>query len=385
MQLGTSLNKTVTFFCDLHADAEAFLSSLKLGQLITPESTLQKVTLSSKGRQGQIIIGGDCFDKGPSNLALLDLLGELKKQQANLVLLAGNHDVRVYAGLLALDVMDDLRQSHFFVRMGRKAAPFLAEIYHNYCQDDTVVKLADSLILDKLFPEEQWFEHFPNYAQSLLSPRAIQKEVRQIKTKKHDFLAACGALGLNLKQIYQAALKAQELFIRPNGRYAWYFQSLQLMHQSGNYLFSHAGIDDEIAHQMTQMSVATLNQQFQQSLREGLIFEMYYSAFGNVFRTKYRDKDYPLTEQGSAYLKQQQIYALVNGHRSHQNGQQLFVRAGLLNFECDTQLNRNCRTRAKMKTLGEAVTVFAQDGTVHALGNDLPQPKTFHPSFLATA
>lgn len=121
--------KETYFFCDLHADAEAFLRSLKRSQIVTKESSLEKIQLTDKGLQGQIMIGGDCFDKGPSNLQLFYLLHQLKQQQVDLVLLAGNHDIRVYAGLLALNFMDDLRQSHFFVRMGRKVASFLAEVY----------------------------------------------------------------------------------------------------------------------------------------------------------------------------------------------------------------------------------------------------------------
>lgn len=376
-------DKETYFFCDLHADAEAFLRSLKLSQLVTEDSRLETVQLTDKGLQGQIMIGGDCFDKGPSNLQLFQLIHQLKKQQADLILLAGNHDIRVYAGLLALNFMDDLRQSHFFVRMGRKVASFLVEIYQVYCQNEPSPTLSDGQILNELMPQADWFKDFPEYAVSFMSQSQIEKELRQIKHKQVDLLTACADLGLGLQQVYQAAHKAKQLFIDKDGEYNWFFQELVLMHRSGSYLFSHAGLDDYVAQQIVEQDVNKLNLDFKEAMSKGLIFEMYYSAYGNVFRTKYREKDFPLTKVGSRLLKSQRIFALVNGHRSHLNGQQLFIREGLLNFECDTQLNANCRKQAKIKTPGEAVTIFSTNGLVSALCSELSQPKQFHPALIS--
>ncbi|MBD3611826.1 MAG: metallophosphoesterase, partial [Hydrogenovibrio crunogenus] len=98
-------NQDTYFFCDLHADADAFLRSLKLSYLVTLDSTIDSIQLTTKGMHGQIIIGGDCFDKGPSNLALFKLIRLLKQAHCDLILLAGNHDIRIYAGLLAIDFM----------------------------------------------------------------------------------------------------------------------------------------------------------------------------------------------------------------------------------------------------------------------------------------
>lgn len=370
------------FFCDLHADAAAFLRSLKLSQLITLDSEIGHITLTSAGRKGKIIIGGDCFDKGPSNLALFRLIGELRAQHSNLVLLAGNHDIRVYAGLLALEFADDLRQSHFFVRMGRKTASLLAEIYHQYCDNEPELQLSDAQISHYIFPQPEWFELFPKYAKHFMSSTKLEKEIQSIHFKQQDFLEACREHGLDLKAIYQAALKAKQLFLDPQGEFSWFFEELDLVHQSGSYFFSHAGIDDIIAEKMLNQGYQTLNHNFREQMRNGLIFQMYYSEYGNVFRTKYREKDWPLTEIGSQYLKHQGIYAIVNGHRSSHNGQKLYVRQGLLNFDCDTKLNANCRKKNNILTLGEAVTVFHTSGDVRAHCSDVPSTKMFHPKHL---
>lgn len=372
--------KEIHFFCDLHADAEAFLRSLKLSQLISMDSQLDHVVLTQKAQDAQVIIGGDCFDKGPSNLALFRLIGQLYRQQLDLIVLAGNHDIRIYAGLLALDNMDDLRQAHFFVRMGRKTAAFFAEVYHEYCQDEVELTVPESLIQNQLMPSEDWYLHFPNYAQHFMPTASIEKEIRQIQKKSVDFIDACHELGLSLKQVYQAAIKAKQLFVDPQGEFAWFFNRLDLIHLSGNYLFSHAGIDDIMSNKLVESSAEEINQHFRQQLDQGLIFQMYYSEYGNVFRTKYRNKDWPLTSIGTGKLKALGIHAIVNGHRSHKTGQQLFVRQGLLNFECDTQLNTNCRRKNNNPVPGEAVTIFYPDGKVSALCSDIEPIKMFHPT-----
>jgi len=368
------------FFTDLHADAEAFLRSLKLSHLVTLDSTVSNIQLTTKAMSGRIIIGGDCFDKGPSNLQLLKLIHQLRP--ADLVILAGNHDIRLYAGLSAMDFMADPCQSHFFVRMGRKVIKLFEEVYLTYCSNLAEVTLTDAEIRAKLFPGKDWSNRFRIDAKPFLSAKKIHKECQQIARKQQDFTQAWSELGFNLKQLYQAVEQTRRLFMDAEGEFAWFFSSLDLLHVSGSYCFSHAGMDDEMAEKLSHQSVADLNHQLHQHLQAGHIFQLYYSAFGNVFRTKYRENDWPLTERGAAHLKQRHLFALVNGHRSHLGGQQLFFRQGLLHFECDTLLNANCRQKSNRQSLGEAVTIFYADGMVSALSGDYPATKQFHPKDL---
>ena len=168
----------IHFFCDLHADADALLNSLKLSGLIKETSTRDELHLTHQAQQARILIGGDCFDKGPSNLALFRLLNKLRHKELDLTLLSGNHDLRVYAGLLATDHLNDLRQAHFFVRMGRKTAAFFAEVFEQYCQDEQYESLPQSLIESQLMPDEQWFELFPQYACNFMTTKEIKKELK---------------------------------------------------------------------------------------------------------------------------------------------------------------------------------------------------------------
>jgi len=373
------------FFCDLHADAPAFLRSLKAGKLITNSSSLDKIELTSRGQNAQIIIGGDCFDKGPSNLALFKLINDVRLQNANLTILAGNHDIRFFAGLLALDLKHLPEQSHFFTRMGRKTAALFYEIYINYCQSQPPCPLSSDEIKQRLFPNDSWQKTFPEIAKDFMSPKKLAKELKQIEHKQSDFIEACQQLGMNLQQVYQAVEKARELFIEETGAFSWFLKELKLMHRNGSYLFCHAGLDDQMIQILKNQSIQEINQAMLKQLTQGELFKLYYSCYGNVFRTKYRESDFPLTKSGIQSLYQQGIFALVNGHRSHLNGQQISIREGLIHFECDTELNANCRQKSQLTAEGFSCTVFYKNGLVSAISSECRQERQFHPRQLQSA
>lgn len=363
-------NKPIHFICDLHADGEALLASLKLGQLLTQNATLEQPVLTDSAAQATVVIGGDCFDKGPSNLTLFRLLRQLQQAGLDLQILAGNHDLRVYAGLLATDCQNDLRQAHFFVRMGRKAASLFAEVFQQYCLELPLPKTPASWIKNSLMPDEDWFELFPQYARNFMTAKQIKKELKQIRKKRIDFIQAWREYGYDWQHLALAVEKTKQLFIEPNGEFYWFFQNLELMQRHGSYLFCHAGVDDRIIHRMQDEGFERLNQEFNQKLQQGKIFEIYYSELGNMVRTKYRDKDNPLSELGVQALKNQGIHALVNGHRAHINGQQLVFRNKLLHIECDAELNANCRAKSQLAPGASAVTIFNTCGTVSALSSN---------------
>jgi hypothetical protein len=62
----------IFFFSDLHADTDAFIASLVASGGIKKTGAYdQQFKLTAAGRKAHFVIGGDCFDKGPSNLRLL--------------------------------------------------------------------------------------------------------------------------------------------------------------------------------------------------------------------------------------------------------------------------------------------------------------------------
>ncbi|WFE67846.1 hypothetical protein P8S54_06320 [Thiomicrospira sp. R3] len=360
------------FFCDLHADAQAFLRSLKQAGLITHDLPHQPLRLTLKGLKTRIIIGGDCFDKGPSTLALLRLINNLLTLKPDTILLAGNHDVRFLAGLLALKKTHDPLQSHFFGRMGKKAIMLFAEIYQEKGEHPNPQHQAH-------FVDEQWMKSFKKSAKKHLTKKYIKTEISQLLVKQHSMKKAWLKRFDNTQQLNHAISWAHELFLKPDGEFYNFFKSLKLVHTEGSFLFSHAGIDDQLANLIHQGQLEKINLIFQQKLHQSQLFDLYYGALGNAFRTKYRNYDWPFTAKGAQHLKAKHIFALVNGHRHHLNGQQLLVKNGLLNFECDTQLNCHCRSKEGMQIPGWSVTIFHQDGSVSARSSDHSHLNVFQP------
>lgn len=371
--------KPVLFITDLHADAQALTDSL------SEVGVYHHNQITELGRHIQLIIGGDCLDKGPSNLELLDRIKTLKDQGATLHLLAGNHDMRLLMGLRSLRLRriqpNDPGNQHLFVRMGHKAIPLFQEVYQRFRPSvaallETTPSEADCR--SQLYPPDSWFETFPNYAQAFLNPHAIEKEVRRMKEKVASFAADCQALGMTLREVYAAARFCDQLFLESGGTYAWFFQDMQLLHREGSFLFLHAGLDDEMVELITQHSPAYVNTLFTETTRSDL-FEFYYGTLANSMRTKYRIQDRPLTEAGVSALNHAGVYAIVHGHRSNVDGQQLRVRHGLLHIESDITLNQNCRQKSNIATPGSGATLILPEGKILGISQDYPAIKVFTP------
>lgn len=368
------------FFCDIHADTEALLLSLKAsGGIISNGPGDTDYELSPLGRDALFVIGGDCFDKGPDNLRLLRALRGLCQKQASVSILAGNHDLRTYLGL-AYAERREIRFQHLFVRMGKKAIPLFQEIHKELQRNHQGggVVLGDDEVSQKLFPSKAWYRQFPAEVSALMSTQKIEKELKRIAEKSRELRSACADAGMCLGDMYLALKEAQNRFLDPDGEFAWYFESMTLAHQDGSFLFVHAGVDDTLAEVLQQEGVEGLNARFDALISNDL-FELYNGPVGNAFRTKYRNIDFPLTQQGLDCLHAAGTYAIVHGHRNILKGQRLTLRAGILNFECDASVDRNTRKLEGLNGPGGAVVVFDPDGTINAISTDYPFIKQFTP------
>ncbi|OQK18399.1 hypothetical protein AU255_11450 [Methyloprofundus sedimenti] len=372
----------VLFFSDLHADADAFIASLVASGGIKKTGPFdQQFKLTHTGRKARFVIGGDCFDKGPSNLRLLRCLRLLIDSGAKVHILAGNHDIRVKLGIHAVNLNKDLKSEHFFIRMGAKAIPFLKEIQQEYLQGKHALKhIPDEQECRKrLYPSESWFKTFPEAAKNLLSDKIINKETKRLREKINEFEHDLQKAGMDIRIAYAAAIKWQELFLDKDGEFYWYFKKMRLVLHKGSFLYVHAGIDDSIAHMIHKKGVNYLNQQFKKHLHDE-IFDFYYGPLANTIRTKYRDVDMPMTRQGNKMLREKGIYAIVHGHKNLRYGQRIMLRKGMVNFECDASVDRHTRKKEKIGTLsghGAAVTIFQPQGRVLGISTDYPYIKLF--------
>ena len=372
------------FFSDLHADSDAFLASLVAsGGVKKTGSADHDFKLTKVGKRARFVIGGDCFDKGPSNLRLLRTIHCLIDKGARVRILAGNHDIRIKLGIRSVGMERDPLHDHFFIRMGVKAVPFLKEVSEHYLQGSHALKGIPSTRECRriLYPPKRWFKEFPKLAQWAMPENRVEREMSRLEEKSASFEEDCAKAGLSLRRVYAAALKWQDLFLHPKGEFAWFFERMRLAYQRGSFLFVHAGLDDRAAKLVSKYGVKQLNAQFHDHVKEEL-FEFYYGPLANIIRTKYREVDMPLTQKGVRLIHEAGIHAIVHGHDNRHHGQRIMVRKGMVNFECDATIDRNTRKKEGLTGCGAAVTIFHPDKLVMGVSTDYPFIKVFDPASL---
>lgn len=368
--------RTMYFFCDVHADADAWRRSLiASGGVRWFGPGDDEYELSDEGRSATFVIAGDLFDKGPSNLRLLRAVKLLIDRGADLRILAGNHDLRTLVGLAYLGKTDP-RFAHLFVRMGKKTIPLFKEIYDEYLEPGETSDLREHALRELLFPGERWFDEFPHVARGLIPDKKLVKELQRIREKMVELPERCEQLGLPLGVVYRAAQRAAELFLAPDGEFRWLIDRIRLADRWGSFLLVHAGVGDGTAALLARSGVEGVNARFDRLMREDM-FELYFGELGNMFRTKYRDFDWPFTKVGVERMYQAGIYGIVHGHQNILRGQRVLMREGLLNFECDASIDINTRRLEGLRGTGGAVVVFRPEGTALGISADHPQVKVF--------
>lgn len=381
-------SRPICFLTDLHADREAFWRSLLDAGLVRTESRpgvrdLAEVAdadfeLTEQGRAMHYVCGGDLFDKGPANLPLLDALRHFRGIGARFSLLCGNHDVRTYLGLRFAEAQDP-RLAHLFVRMGQKTVMLFKEVFDLYgAGGDRPSGVSDAEARERLFPRESWFREFREVAAGLVPEARIEKELHRVGEKIAEFESRSLALGMRLGDVVAALEHCRALFLSPDGDHAWVFREMQIAHRDASLLFTHAGVDDVAAAWLEQEGIDSLRARFRRAL-ESSPFELYNGSLGNMFRTKYRDLDLPMSERGARSLHRAGIHAIVHGHRNVYLGQHMNFRHGVLNFACDACVDRNTRRTENLPGPGSATTLLSPDGTIYGLSTDHPAIKVFDP------
>lgn len=373
--------RQIYFVTDPHADAEAFVESLVAsGGVKKTGPKAEDFKLSHQGKKALFIIGGDCLDKGPSNLQLLAVIKLLLDKTDRVRVLAGNHDMRLLMGLRSLQLPADPRTDHFFVRMSPKVVPLLKEVYERYLHDGEALKTTPNTkeCRRQLYPPRSWFEDFPPHADWVMPQQTIERETGKMQRKMQRFESVCGNAGLTLRMAYAAAMKCKQLFMEPDGEFYWFFSSMRLAYKTGSLLFIHAGVDDRVTAMIEQRGVRHINQLYRHQVKNDL-FEFYYGPIANSLRTKYRPTDMPLSESGVNHLHQKGIKAIIHGHRNRCSGQRLMLRQGLLHVECDTTMDSNSRNKEGLKGRGAGVTIIRPEGQILGICSDYHSTKVFTP------
>lgn len=379
--------RPVYFITDPHADTDAFIASLVAsGGIERVGPGPRDFLLTKVGGEGHFIIGGDCMDKGPSNLQMLDTLRVLMDSGAAVTLLAGNHDLRLLLGLRVLDGGHDPRTEHFFVRMGPKVVPLLKEIHDAYLQGKHSLRgiPGEKQCRGLIYPSKRWFKVFPELARWVMNDESVERELSRMRVKLKAFAESCADAGLSMRRVYAAALKCRELFVDAGGEYRWFFDRMKLVHREGSFLFVHAGVDDRVISRLAEHGAGPLNRHFRWQLREDP-FEFYYGPLANCLRTKYRPVDMPLTHYGVERLHRMGIHAVVHGHRNRTRGQHIILRHGMLHVECDITMDRNSRRPEGLAGYGIGATILHPEGALVGISGDYPYAKVFQPQVFLKA
>jgi hypothetical protein len=370
--------RPVFFISDPHADAEAFLASLLSTGGIEPPKRHDRIRLTKSGKKALFVIGGDCLDKGPSNLRLLESIKALYDAGAKVTLIAGNHDIRLLMGLLCLEGKKDVLTEHLFVRMGNKVVPLLAEVFERFVKNKKRPKKLPSIDACRriLYPRNDWFARFPMAVSKRMPDEAIVRELERMGKKIKTFEATCLEYGMTLQDVYLTAQICRKLFLKPKGEFGWFFKRMILAEKMGSFIFLHAGLDDSVAKILEKKGVKALNSLYHKQLKRNL-FEFYFGTVANVMRTKYRAVDLPLSPRGVRRVHKSGVHAVVQGHLNRKYGQRIVLKEGLIHIEGDITLDRNSRRKEGLRGLGAGHIQICPKGQIIGVSNDYPRTKIF--------
>ncbi|WP_111979931.1 metallophosphoesterase [Algibacillus agarilyticus] len=374
-------NKQVLFISDPHADADGFVASLVAsGGATKTGAGYLDFKLTKIGKKSVFVIGGDCLDKGPSNLNLLRAIKKLFDLGAKVKLIAGNHDMRLLLGLRAISTPKDVTSEHFFIRMGTKVIPLLKEVQQEFVTDTDYeqITLTEQECKAELFPRDNWCEAFSEAVKTRLSGKAIENEIKKTSKKINGFEASCAKYDLTMRDVYVIAQKCQQLFLTKSGEFSWFFKKMQLIYKQASFVFVHAGLDDKISKLIDKKGIKKINKMYQKQTQSDL-FTFYYGVVANVLRTKYRDADFSLSEKGVNRLHRQGIHVIVQGHVNRKQGQRLAFKKGLLHVEGDITIDRHSRQKEGLEGVGAGATIIRPEGHVVGISNDYPYAKVFEP------
>ena len=370
-------DRPVVFVSDPHADAESFLRSLAAAGVIRRHRTT--FTLTPFGQSARVIVGGDCLDKGPNNLAMLDALAALRTSGAEVVVLAGNHDLRLLMAVDAVSNPRDILKEHLFVRMGRKTLPILREVLDRFVTTADVAALpGEAACAAQLLPGEDWETRFSQAAKPHLAEQVIAKEIAKLRSRLAKFEDEVARSAMNYRHILAAILKCREIFFQPGGAYAWFFASMDVIARNGSFLFVHAGLCDRMCDLLATQGVDGVNARYRQEA-ERTAPGFYFGPLANLVRTKYRDGDHVLTDFGVDLLHRAGVHMVIQGHVNNRQGQRLRAKRGLLHLEGDVTLDRASRQQEGLEGIGAGATLIYPSGDVIGLSRDYPRVKHFAP------
>lgn len=365
--------RRLVFVTDPHADPDALLGSLALAGTIRrlgPEPVAFELT--GPGRAIRIVLGGDYLDKGPSDLGLLAALRQLRDLGADVVMLAGNHDLRA---LLALGELErpEGEAAVFLPRLGAKPVRLLREVYERHVAGgaDPIPSRAEAD--ERLLLARGWERAARERLVPSLGAVRVDAELASLRERHALTLETARAAGLSTPRLLAAARVARRLLLAPDGEHAWFARSLVAAHREGAMLYVHAGVDDLSAGLLADEGIAGVARRFRAEWSVDPV-GLYHGPIGSLLRTKYRPRDGAFTLAGGRRLRRAGVRVVIHGHRSHPGCQQLRLRHGLLHVEADTTLDSPTRARRGLPGTGASAVLVEPGGAVLGVSSDVSGP-----------
>lgn len=370
---------------DPRGDVDALFTSLVAsGAVAKTGQGDEDFRLTESGERGRFLLVGDFLGLTTTNLRVLRVVKGLIDRGADVELIAGNRDVALLLALVHVGRKDP-RLAHLFARMGARAVRMLVEVFDQFLVEDWGVRrefLAareQPRIREMLLPDETWYLEFPDESASFLTQPQIDRELGRLRERLGELEQTIDECGLNLAQLHAAIEYARDLFLEPEGEFAWFFERLQVVARHGSCLVVHAGFDDEMAALLAAGGVDAVNARFTEMLDRNL-FELYYGPVGNLFRTRYRTDDYPMTDAGWGSLRRAGALAVLHGHGIGVDQVRLGARGGLLDIACDMGMDRVTRSRQSVRARGGGAVVLGPDGRIEAVCAGQTHATVFDPA-----
>ncbi len=364
--------REVFVFGDAQGDPGAALRSLVLcGGVAKVGPDDCDLELSPRGERGIFLFLGDMLGRGQSSLRVLRILRCLSDLGAELRVLAGNEELRMYQALWAIGRHEG-KYAHLTVRGGRQLVGWIREVLDDP-KIDTSTVLREDEARSMLLVEDEWFERFPEWTEGIVPAQHRAREVSRIKEKCAEFAVALEEADLSFAEAASAAIGLRDACFF--GEFQWFFDVMRLVEQLGSALFVHAGVNDVVAERIrVEGGVDGLNAEFQRMLKEAPM-AMYHGTLGNCVRTRYRISDEPLGDDGLRALEEAGLSLVVHGHSGARGDegdrcQRLSRRGGVMDLDCDVTINVHRRAKRGLEGLGASVVMLQQSGLLCALSLD---------------
>lgn len=313
---------------DIHGEANALLTSLKVSGYIEPKEAKWdgEWHLTEVGKKAHIVFTGDLLDRGSENIGVLEVVKKLRAEGARIEILAGNHE------MILLNTLSSSHQSDWLHWIGNGGGSVLKELGEHAHISTNAVTILDVLSYlphmgkyKKNFAEMPpatascakllgwWKENSSKITRTINDPtdQSIRSALEQASLTDAD-IAAFGKLQEQAKETFLV-------------QYRGMVESLNLMTIVDDVLYVHASLNEYWIDMLERKGIDGVNREFHTAIKDPKILsDMAGSTgkYGDVVWDRDLQKNLKKKPELVRRLKQLGIRMIVHGH-TETNGAQM--------------------------------------------------------------